>query len=178
MNAATLTPLALALIFGAFLGLTVAGALIAVISRRIIRGVCGLALCSIGLAGVYYFLNSPFLALMQVLIYVGAVCVTIIFAVMLAEPDEPASLPGRPVRWAWELVALLVSAGLFAGISWLATGPVFPAVTVRVGDGSLKALGIALLTTYSLVFEVISLVLLVGIIGALAIAHDGRGGQR
>ena len=40
---------------------------------------------------LYYFLHSPFLALMEILIYVGAVCVTIVFAVMLAEPDEPAA---------------------------------------------------------------------------------------
>lgn len=175
MNSIPGTPLLLGLIFGGFLGLTVAGALIAVISQRIIRGVCGLALCSIGLAGIYYFLNSPFLALMQVLIYVGAVCVTIIFAVMLAEPDEATNQVARRVRWAWESVAMLVSAGIFAGVSWLGTGHPWTASATRTGDGSLKALGISLLTTYSLVFEVISLVLLVGIIGALAIAHDGRG---
>ena len=68
---------------------TVAGALIAALTARIIRSVCGLAICCIGLAGLYYFLHSPFLALMEILIYVGAVCVTIVFAVMLAEPDEP-----------------------------------------------------------------------------------------
>ena len=50
----------------------------------IFAGVC------IGLAGLYYFLNSPFLALMEILIYVGAVCVTIVFGVMLSEPDELA----------------------------------------------------------------------------------------
>ncbi len=59
-------------------------------AHRIIRSVCGLALCCIGLAGLYYFLHSPFLALMEILIYVGAVCITIVFAVMLAEPDEPS----------------------------------------------------------------------------------------
>ena len=80
----------LAGIFGLFLLVTAAGALLAVLSTRIIRSVTGLALCSIGLAGLYYFLNSPFLALMEILIYVGAVCVTIIFGVMLSEPDEPA----------------------------------------------------------------------------------------
>ena len=66
---------------------TVAGALIAALTGRIIRSVCGLAICCIGLAGLYYFLHSPFLALMEILIYVGAVCVTIVFAVMLAEPE-------------------------------------------------------------------------------------------
>ena len=44
------------------------GALIAVMSTRLIRSVCGLAICCIGLAGLYYFLHSPFLALMEILI--------------------------------------------------------------------------------------------------------------
>src|SRR6516162_6574898 len=69
---------------------TVLGAGIAVFSSRLIRSVCGLAIACIGLAGLYYFLHSPFLALMEILIYVGAVCVTIVFAIMLAEPEEPA----------------------------------------------------------------------------------------
>ena len=76
-------------IFLVCLATTVVGALIAALTARIIRSVCGLAICCIGLAGLYYFLHSPFLALMEILIYVGAVCVTIVFAVMLAEPDEP-----------------------------------------------------------------------------------------
>lgn len=70
---------------------TLIGALVAALSTRIIRSVCGLAICCFGLAGLYYFLHSPFLALMEILIYVGAVCVTIVFAVMLAEPDEAAA---------------------------------------------------------------------------------------
>ena len=76
----------------------VVGALIAVLSTRLIRGVTGLAICAIDLAGLYYFLQSPFLALMEILIYVGAVCVTIVFAVMLAEPDEPPRIRQSALR--------------------------------------------------------------------------------
>ena len=52
---------------------TAVGALIATLTTRIIRSVCGLAICCVGLAGLYYYLHSPFLALMEILIYVGAV---------------------------------------------------------------------------------------------------------
>ena len=88
----------MACIFSFFAACTVVGGLIAVLTTRIIRSVCGLALSCVGLAGLYYFLNSPFLALMEILVYVGAVCVTIIFAVMLAEPDEAPVEKGR-FRW-------------------------------------------------------------------------------
>src|SRR5882724_7113796 len=93
------------------------GALIAVLSLRLIRSVCGLAICCIGLAGLYYFLHSPFLALMEILIYVGAVCVTIVFAIMLAEPDEPARDEKHGATIIWGGTALAVTIGLFAAVS-------------------------------------------------------------
>lgn len=164
-----------AAIFVVFVATTVAGALIAVNTVRIIRSVCGLAMCCIGLAGLFYFLQSPFLALMEILIYVGAVCVTIIFAVMLAEPDEPQPEKLRkPYPVLGIVAALAVAGGVFAGVARLALGHVWPALGQRLNDGSVKAIGIALLTTHSLAFELISLVLLVAILGALVIAHRGR----
>jgi NADH-quinone oxidoreductase subunit J len=151
---------------------TAAGALIAALSRRVIRSVCGLALCCLGLAGLYYFLRSPFLALMEVLIYVGAVCVTIAFAIMLAEPDEPD--PPRRVSLRWGVLGLLVAAAVFAGLLSLSLDHPWSLPAPRQSEGSLQAIGLSLLTTYSAAFELISLVLLVAILGALSIARAGR----
>lgn len=160
-------------------GLTLlAGALLAVMAHRIIRSVCGLALCCIGLAGLYAFLRSPFLALMQILVYVGAVCITIVFAVMLAEPDEPAEPRTGHGGGLWLPCTLLVSAVVGWGLATLAVKGPWEVPAARTSDGSLKAMGIALLTTHSLAFEVVSVVLLVAIVGALAIAHGGRGVAR
>jgi NADH-quinone oxidoreductase subunit J len=147
------------------------GALLAVFSARLIRSVCGLAICSLGLAGLYYFLHSPFLALMEILIYIGAVCVTIVFAIMLAEPDEPA--PDPLVRkWLWGSLGVGVAGAIFCGLGWLGTHGAWP--VSNADDGTIHALGRALLTTYSLAFELISLALLVAILGALAVARTGR----
>lgn len=154
---------------------TVSGALLAVLSPRLIRGVCGLALCSFGLAGLYYFLHSPFLALMEILIYVGAVCVTIIFAVMLAEPDEPKEPgPRKPAAVLWGTAALLVSGAIFWAVTRLGLAHPWILVTRPEKTGSLEEIGVSLLTTYSLAFEAISLVLLIAILGALVIARYGR----
>ena len=76
---------------------TVLGAVIATNSVRLIRAVTGLAICFIGVAGLYYYLNSPFVALMEMLIYVGAVCVTIVFAVMLADPNPACDVAKRSI---------------------------------------------------------------------------------
>jgi NADH:ubiquinone oxidoreductase subunit 6 (subunit J) len=149
------------------------GALIAVLSARLIRSVCGLAVCAIGLAGLYYFLHSPFLALMEILIYVGAVCVTIVFAVMLAEPEEPKNEEASSHKVLWTVISLGVAAAIFFGLYRLGTGYAWPRPGVA-GDFSIEAIGRALLTTYSLAFELISLALLVAILGAVAIAKTGR----
>lgn len=161
-------------VFALAVGLTIAGALVAALTRRIIRGVSGLVIACVGLAGLYYFLHSPFLALMEILIYVGAVCVTIVFGVMLSETDEPAPQGRRPGRALWTTGALAVAAAIFWGLSFLSLhGPWTPPAE-RVTDGSLHAIGVSLLTTYSMAFELISLVLLVAILGALVIARSGR----
>jgi NADH-quinone oxidoreductase subunit J len=163
-----------AFVFAVSVLATVAGALIAVLTTRIIRSVCGLAICCFGLAGLYYFLHSPFLTLMEILIYVGAICVTIIFAVMLAEPDEAPrrEKPGAAILWGGS--ALLVSGAVFWGIARLGLNHQWIPPATRANQGTVKDIGISLLTTYSLAFELNSLVLLVAILGALVIARYGR----
>ena len=153
---------------------TIAGASLAALTTRIIRGVCGLDLCCFGLAGLYYFLQAPFLSLMEILIYVGAICVTIIFAVMLAEPDEAPSRESRRAALGWGALALAISGAVFWGIAKLGLNHQWPVPGAPANAGSLKDIGVALLTTYSLAFEAISLVLLVAILGALVIARYGR----
>jgi NADH:ubiquinone oxidoreductase subunit 6 (subunit J) len=174
MSSFPLGPYIVAIAFALTVGLTIGGALIAALSTRIIRGVCGLMIACIGLAGLYYFLNSPFLALMEILIYVGAVCVTIVFGVMLSEPDEPARADGkRSSKW-WGISALMVSGLVFWGVASLSLHGPWPTPVEHTSDGSIEAIGVSLLTTYSMAFEVISLVLLVAILGALVIARAGR----
>jgi len=153
---------------------TIAGASLAALSTRIIRSVCGLALCCFGLAGLYYFLHAPFLSLMEILIYVGAICVTIVFAVMLAETDEaPPRESGRAIL-GWGALALAISGTVFWGVAKLGVNHAWGMPDPKSSAGSVKDMGAALLTTYSLAFELISLVLLVAILGALVIARYGR----
>jgi NADH:ubiquinone oxidoreductase subunit 6 (subunit J) len=174
MTAFPASPVIVGAIFILCLATTFVGALIAVLTTRIIRCVCGLAICSIGLAGLYYFLHSPFLALMEILIYVGAVCVTLVFAVMLAETGEPIRDNNRRAAALWGGIALLVSGAIFWGLWRLGANLDWTAPATRISDGSISAIGKSLLTTYSMAFELISLALLVAIVGALAIARTGR----
>lgn len=174
MNSFPATGILLTAIFGALVATTLGGALLAIASARIIRSVCGLAICCIGLAGLFYFLNSPFLALMEILIYVGAVCITIIFAIMLAEPDDLPKEEKTSTAMLWSGFGFVVSAWVFWGLYQLGRGYGWIAPSQRLNDGSVKAIGVSMLTTYSMAFELISLALLVAILGALVIARYGK----
>jgi len=160
------------LIFLTLVALAVIGAIIATNSSRLIRSVAGLAVCFIGVAGLYYYLNSPFVAVMEMLIYVGAVCVTIVFAVMLADPEGvPQVAKQNALAGA---ASFGVGALLFWGLTSVAKNANWMAAAPKVNNGSINEVGKSLLTTYSMVFEVISIVLLVAIIGSLVLARAGR----
>ena len=158
--------------FVVFALVAIIGALWAVFSHRLIRNVCGLILSFFGLAGLYFYLGSPFLALMQIVIYVGAVCIMIIFSMMLAEPRDAPPLT-RPRRIMAILVGLasVVCAGLLVlvlrGVAW-------PVPAARANAGGMPDIGRDLLTRHGMVFEWISLLLVVTIMGAVIVARAGR----
>jgi NADH-quinone oxidoreductase subunit J len=159
------------IVFLIMLATTIIGGIIACNAERLVRAVAGLALCFVGVAAIYYFLNSPFLAMMQMLIYIGAVCITIAFAIMLAAPEEnkkpgPAGPLSGPLG--------MITAGLVTiGMIGLAVNTTFE-VLPKVNMGEVKLIGSQLLTTYSMVFELVSIVLLIAILGSLVIARHGR----
>ncbi len=148
--------------------ITLSGGLIACNSNRVVRAVAGLIVCFVGVAGLYFFLNSPFISMMQILIYVGAIAVAIAFAVMLAAPEEKRKVgPTGPLEGP---LAFGTAALLAGGFSVLALKTDWP-VMDKINDGSMKEIGIRLLTEHSMVFELISIVLLIAILGALIIAR-------
>jgi NADH-quinone oxidoreductase subunit J len=160
-------------VFLIMVAITLIGGLIACNSERLVRSVAGLIVCFVGVAGLYYFLNSPFVAMMQILIYVGAVAVTISFAIMLAAPEEQKRVgPTGPLVGPFGFATAALLAG---GFSILAIRTDWN-VMEKINDGSVKTIGIHLLTEYSMVFELISIVLLIAILGALVIARGGREG--
>lgn len=164
-----------ALVFLGFLALTLVGAVLATTTRRLIHSVLSLAGCYFGLAGLMFYLHNPFVALMVILIYVGAVCVTIVFGIMMSAGgvDQP-SVP----RLSWPTLGGLVVAGaLFWAMLKVAVETNWPALGPAAGAGTVQDIGRAFLTTQSLAFELISLMLFVAILGAIVVARGGRGKQ-
>jgi len=160
------------LIFLLTVGITIFGAFIATTSKSLIRCVAALALCFTGVAGIYYFLLSPFVAMMQMLIYVGAVSILIAFAIMLAEPEDQSGSSSNGSVLAGPFGAS-IGALIFAALSILGVKTQWQSFP-KQGSGDIEQIGKALLTSHTMVFELISIVLLIAIIGALVLARKGR----
>jgi NADH-quinone oxidoreductase subunit J len=161
--------------FGAYTLIILGGSLLAVGSKSLVRAMIGLVATLLGVAGMYMLLNSPFLAFMQILIYVGAVCVLIFFAIMLTRPDaggeESESAPVR--QNALALAAVLVVGGV---LGWLVLTHPLATTGVPV-EVAIEKLGLGLLGPYGLAFELISVVLLVSMAGAVLLAWERRNGK-
>jgi NADH-quinone oxidoreductase subunit J len=127
------------------------------------------------LAGLYLLLNAQFVALVQVIIYAGAVVVLFLFIVMLLGIERAEESPDLR-RYQW-IAGGLLGALFLVGIIWamipIGTSLV-PAASDWVGalvpTDNVREIGAALLTSYAIPFELASIVLLVAIIGAVVLA--------
>lgn len=145
-----------------------------VTNRNIFYSALLLIGCLFTVAGFYVLLEAPFLAAVQVLIYVGAIAVLIIFAVMLTENLMHKQRAWNEQWWVAVLVALVLGAVLLyvvVGAQWQLSDAAIP------GD-AIAALGQSLMSTYVLPFEVASVLLLMALIGAIIIAREQKEGQR
>ncbi len=144
---------------------TIGGALGVVATRNVVHAALFLLLSLLGAAGVYLLLFAEFLALVQVLIYGGAVTIVVLFAVMLTRSSEyPRIADNR--QWPLALVAAAALTGLLGAAFWFA-----PEVAAEPQAPEFSRLAASLFTKWALPFEIASLVLLVALIGAIIIAR-------
>ena len=161
--------------------LVVGSALLVVSMRNIVHSALALIVVFAMAAGIYLLLNAEFIAIVQILIYAGAVTILILFAIMLTRTNN-LQLNSNPNNRQWWL-AVIISALVGAAIIFAAT--VSPHAVANVGNGSgqlpngvnnVVRIGQLLYspTTYSYVlpFEIASLVLLVAIVGAIVIGRE------
>jgi NADH:ubiquinone oxidoreductase subunit 6 (subunit J) len=160
-------------IFICFTALIFYGGFVAIRARYLMNAVLGLALSLFGVAGLFFHLGSPFLALMQVLIGIGAVCVIIAFGIMVGpRPKHHGESELNVRRNAFLAIFACIAASALL-IPTVTGAPWMPAAA-RIGDFSVRHLGENLLKQFCLPFELISVVLLAAIVGALIIAGIGR----
>jgi NADH-quinone oxidoreductase subunit J len=158
--------------FYIFAVITLAGACVAVFSRNIVHSVFALLFAFFGVAGIYIFLFADFIAITQLMIYVGGILVLILFAVMLTNRQINVDIKTGTVQILPAVLIIAALAGTIVGVFWttdwrIVAQPQSPAATA-------PQLGVLLLTNYLLPFEVSSVVLLVALIGAAMIARRDK----
>ena len=152
-------------------GLTLLAAWRVVTGRNLFHSALALGLTLVGVAGLYLGLAADFLAVIQVLIYVGAVLTLIVFAIMLTTGfGDPAIPQANRQRAAAALTTLAVWIMLVKWIRAIPWQP-WPQPIPRV---SVAALGQALLVPYAVPFELISVMFVACLVGAIAIAAQKR----
>ena len=156
-----------------FVALVLIGGGMAAFSRQVLYAIIGLGISLLGLAGLFLTLGSPFVAAMQVLIYIGGITVAIVFAMMLSIAMSVRP-PNPDVRKS--LFAVACAVVFFVAVISVIRDTSFRQVAAPASEKawSVGALGHALLTHYNLVFETLSLVLLLAIIGAILIARKEK----
>ncbi len=142
------------------------GAVGVVMSRNVVHAALLLLVSLMAVSGLYLLLLAEFLALVQVLIYGGAITIVVLFVIMLTRAQEFRSMSANP-QWRLAIVTafgvfVLLAAAIIKGA---------PTETVRQSLG-FKELGNSLFTDWAVPFEVASLVLLVALIGAIVIARE------
>ena len=162
-----------ALAFYIFGGLAVLTALLVVFQRDPVRSAIYLVACFIQVAALFVLLRSPFIAAVQVFVYVGAVVVLFLFVIMVLElKKERFSEYLHPGQKPWALLVIPALIGemgylVIKGESKAPIGPYSEEFLLR--QGSTESIGKVLFTKYIFPFEVVSLLLLVALIGAIVL---------
>ena len=156
-------------LFYIFGGITIVAALGVVTTRNIVYGALFLLASLSGVAGLFVVLFAEFLALVQLLIYGGAIIIVILFALMLTRTSD-FSVATEHRRWPAAAIVSLALFGLLAGAAIRDSGEYN---TYRRTGIGIEELGVGLFENWAIPFEVASIVLLVALIGAIVIGRSG-----
>lgn len=147
--------------------MTLGGASMIIISRNLIHAVIWLVMSMLGVAGLYLTLSAEFIAVVQVLIYVGAISVLMLFAIMLtprAERDNSQTKTAIPAG----LVVILVMIATL----WVAVDTDWGAVREAALSEQARLIGESLIKHYILPFEIAAILLTAALVGAIALARQ------
>jgi len=172
------------LIMVIFVGLsafTLAAGIMVVTVKNIIHSALWLIASFFTVAALYLLMEAEFIAIVQVLIYVGAISILILFAIMLTRHVTGEGVRQLYQRW-W--IAFLVAAALFglliaptvANYSWNTVPPTANDQVATISSS--VQIGTAFMREYLLPFEIASVLLLVALIGAIVIAYEERSARR
>jgi NADH-quinone oxidoreductase subunit J len=152
--------------------LTVAGTAAAMGLRNAVHCVLALTVGFAGVAALYLQLDAQFVGFTQVMVYVGAVAILAVFAIMMTHSPTPVPLPAYSRHW---LAGSIVAAAVFAVLAWAIRAGSTSAPCLPPQPGiSVQQIGDALMHRYVLPLEIMGLLLTAALIGAVVIAMDRK----
>lgn len=155
--------------FFLFAIITLGAAIMVVTTRNLLRSALWLILVFFGIAGIFVLLNAEFLAVVQILVYVGAIATLIIFAVMLTrqvmDPKQPRFNDQARVAAGFATLLFVVLAVIVTRVAW-------PVAIGAAPVDAIQQLGMDFVGPYAVPFEVASVLLVVAMIGAIIIARE------
>jgi NADH-quinone oxidoreductase subunit J len=160
------------IVFYVIAAVTVAGGLGTVFARSIIHAALFLILALLSVAGIFVLMAADFLAIVQILVYGGAVTILILFSMMLTRVrDLPVAPDGpqKPFAFLAALAFLVTSIAAIVTTEWRGDS------TEEINVIPFEDIGTALFTTWAIPFEIASLVLMVALIGAIILARGEEG---
>ena len=157
------------IVFWFFALITLGSAAVVVFSRNIIYSAFSLLFTFFGVAGIYVLLSADFIAVTQLLVYVGGILVLLVFGVMLTNKVVSVEMKTGTLQTLPASVVVALGAGTLCGVFYVTDWRVIPSESALPTTAG--ALGEMLMTTYLLPFEVASVVLLVALVGAAMIAR-------
>ena len=159
------------LVFYIFALITVVSASIVVFSKNIVYSAFSLLFTFFGVAGLYVLLNADFLAITQLLIYVGGILILLLFGVMLTSKVVDVQMKTGTLQTFPAVVLVGGLAGVLCSVFYLTGWRISEAPELK---STARTLGEMLMTSYVLPFEVASIILLVALVGAAMIARKER----
>ena len=166
--------------FYLFATLTIASAVAVIFARNPVHSVLWLILSFFNAAGLMLLVGAEFIALLLVIVYVGAIAVLFLFVVMMLDVDFAALRSGFTRNLPFGLlIALVLLAEIVIAVSAWRAGPALSgAAPPETTQPNIVAMGELLYSRFLFPFEVAGLILLVAMIGAIVLTHRSRGDTR
>jgi NADH-quinone oxidoreductase subunit J len=158
------------IIFLYFALVIIVSALLTITRRNPVHSIMFMLLLFFHIAGVFVLLHAEFIAAVQLIVYAGAILILYLFVVMLLNVDKESSAARANRFWPWMIAFGVLIAGEIMLLISRGSFPVEADQPMRLAGTGVKELGIVLYQKYLVPFEIASVILLVGLIGAVMLA--------
>lgn len=159
------------IIFYLFAAITIVSGIFVVNSKNIVHAAFSMLLTFFGVAGIYVLLGADFLAVVQIIVYVGGILILLLFGVMLTNKITNVEIRSGSIQVIPAVIGLAVfSAILF----WIMTSTNWKSESFEIPSTTSVEIGQVLLTQYVLIFELLGILLLIALIGAASIARRDK----